>query len=325
MKPRGRRHNRHQHQLVLLLFVTKLLARITNADAAIDLAFASPPPRRLSSLPLMMSPSLSSSLTQLHLQRHCRRSRRRKVLLSTRMPVALASSSKSSFDSIREEFNLNRYSSSLQSITTPSSPPPPSSFTIPINDQQSSKRMIREESLQYAIIDPSPREVAWQKTVAAIVRPMKSLNRAVRQVSSSASAWASGDETKKPSSSSTVTTTNTKKKMGSLILLRCGESSWTKTGRFTGWADPDLVTEGILEMEHASRLLLSEGYEPDIIYTSRLKRAVKSTWIVLNGLGAVYLPVYKSWRLNERHYGTLTGLKKMDAARELGSEVVQAW
>ena len=325
MKPRGRRHNRHQHQLVLLLFVTKLLARITNADAAIDLAFASPPPRRLSSLPLMMSPSMSSSLTEQQLQRHCRRSRRRKVLLSTRMPVALASSSKSSFDSIREEFNLNRYSSSLQSITTPSSPSPPSSFTIPNNDQQSSKRMIRDESRQYAIIDPSPREVAWQKTVAAIVRPMKSLTRAARQVSSSASA--SGNESKKSSSSSssTVTTTNTKKKMGSLILLRCGESSWTKTGRFTGWADPDLVTEGILEMEHASRLLLSEGYEPDIIYTSRLKRAVKSTWIVLNGLGAVYLPVYKSWRLNERHYGTLTGLKKMDAARELGSEVVQAW
>ena len=321
MKPRGKRHNRHQHQLVLLLFVTKLLARITNADAAIDLAFASPPPRRLSSLPLMMSPSLSSSLTQLHLQRHCRRSRRRKVVLSTRMPVALASSSKSSFDSIREEFNLNRYSSSLQSITTPSSP----IKDVLVDNQQSSKRMIREESLQYAIIDPSPREVAWQKTVSAIVRPMKSLNRAVRQVSSSASA--SGNESKKSSSSSssTATTTNTKKKMGSLILLRCGESSWTKTGRFTGWADPDLVTEGILEMEHASRLLLSEGYEADIIYTSRLKRAVKSTWIVLNGLGAVYLPVYKSWRLNERHYGTLTGLKKMDAARELGSEVVQAW
>ncbi|KAL7517719.1 hypothetical protein ACHAWX_002617 [Stephanocyclus meneghinianus] len=73
------------------------------------------------------------------------------------------------------------------------------------------------------------------------------------------------------------------------------------------------------------RLLLSEGYEPDIIYTSRLKRAVKSTWSILNTLNTPYLPVYKSWRLNERHYGALTGLKKMDAAKELGVEVVQAW
>ncbi len=78
-------------------------------------------------------------------------------------------------------------------------------------------------------------------------------------------------------------------------------------------------------MEHAARLLLSEGYEPDIIYTSRLTRAVKSTWAVLNELNAPYLPVYKSWRLNERNYGALTGLKKMDAAKELGVEVVQAW
>jgi len=116
-----------------------------------------------------------------------------------------------------------------------------------------------------------------------------------------------------------------KTKPGSLILLRCGESEWTKEGRFTGWADPDLVEEGILEVEHAGRLLLSEGYEPDIIYTSRLKRAVKSTWTMLNILEAPYLPVYKSWRLNERNYGALTGLRKVDAAKELGFEVVQAW
>jgi 2,3-bisphosphoglycerate-dependent phosphoglycerate mutase len=72
-------------------------------------------------------------------------------------------------------------------------------------------------------------------------------------------------------------------------------------------------------------LLLSEGYEPDIIYTSRLKRAVKSTWTILNALDMPFLPVYKSWRLNERNYGALTGLRKMDAARELGVGVVQAW
>jgi len=114
-------------------------------------------------------------------------------------------------------------------------------------------------------------------------------------------------------------------KPGSLILLRCGESEWTKTGRFTGWADPDLIREGVLEVEHAGRLLLSEGYEPDIIYTSRLKRAVKSTWTIVNALNAPFLPVFKSWRLNERNYGALTGLKKMDAAKTLGMEVVQAW
>ena len=74
-----------------------------------------------------------------------------------------------------------------------------------------------------------------------------------------------------------------------------------------------------------SRLLLSEGYEPDILYTSRLKRAVKSTWTILNALQSSYLPVYKSWRLNERNYGALTGLKKIDAANELGFDVVQAW
>jgi len=114
-------------------------------------------------------------------------------------------------------------------------------------------------------------------------------------------------------------------KPGALILLRCGESEWTKAGRFTGWADVDLVGDGVLEVEHAGRLLLSEGYEPDILYTSRLKRAVKSTWTILNTLSAPYLPVYKSWRLNERNYGALTGLNKMEVGKELGLDVVQAW
>ena len=73
------------------------------------------------------------------------------------------------------------------------------------------------------------------------------------------------------------------------------------------------------------RLLLSEGYEPDVVFTSRLKRAVKSTWTLLNAISAPYLPVYKSWRLNERNYGGLTGLSKMAAAKGLGVDVVQAW
>jgi len=161
---------------------------------------------------------------------------------------------------------------------------------------------ILDESRQYSIIDRRPK---WQR---ALRKPVKLLTKPIA---------------KKVISSKVLR--NKPTKPGSLILLRCGESKWTKTGRFTGWADPDIIQPGILEMEHAARLLLSEGYEPDIIYTSRLTRAVKSTWTVLNELNAPYLPVYKSWRLNERNYGALTGLKKMDAAKELGVEVVQAW
>jgi bisphosphoglycerate-dependent phosphoglycerate mutase len=163
------------------------------------------------------------------------------------------------------------------------------------------KKSILDESRQYSIIDRRPK---WQR---ALRKPVKLLTKPISKVISS------------------KVLRNKPTKPGSLILLRCGESSWTKTGRFTGWADPDIIQPGILEMEHAARLLLSEGYEPDIIYTSRLTRAVKSTWTVLNELNAPYLPVYKSWRLNERNYGALTGLKKMDAAKELGVEVVQAW
>jgi len=112
---------------------------------------------------------------------------------------------------------------------------------------------------------------------------------------------------------------------GSLILLRCGESEWTHAGKFTGWADPKLTDRGVREVEHAGRLLLSEGYDPDVVFTSRLSRAVKSTWTIISALGAPFLPVYKSWRLNERHYGALTGLKKFEAAEVLGAEAVQAW
>lgn len=164
------------------------------------------------------------------------------------------------------------------------------------------KKSILDESRQYSIIDRRPK---WQR---ALRKPVKLLTKPISKVINKSKVLRN-----KPT------------KPGSLILLRCGESKWTKTGRFTGWADPDIIQPGILEMEHAARLLLSEGYEPDIIYTSRLTRAVKSTWTVLNELNAPYLPVYKSWRLNERNYGALTGLKKMDAAKELGVEVVQAW
>eukprot|EP00551_Chaetoceros_affinis_P005348 CAMPEP_0203662630 /NCGR_PEP_ID=MMETSP0090-20130426/529_1 /ASSEMBLY_ACC=CAM_ASM_001088 /TAXON_ID=426623 /ORGANISM="Chaetoceros affinis, Strain CCMP159" /LENGTH=786 /DNA_ID=CAMNT_0050525445 /DNA_START=40 /DNA_END=2400 /DNA_ORIENTATION=- len=114
---------------------------------------------------------------------------------------------------------------------------------------------------------------------------------------------------------------------GTLILVRGGESEFSKNYTFTGWADPDITQDGILQMEHCSRLLYESGYADiiDTVYTSRLKRAIKSAWIIVQEISAPFLPVYKSWRLNERHYGRLTGLCKREAAKTLGSDVVQAW
>lgn len=88
---------------------------------------------------------------------------------------------------------------------------------------------------------------------------------------------------------------------GTLILVRHGESVWNANKTFTGWADPDLSERGQREVEHAARLLLEGGYEIDVCFTSRLKRAIRSAWILLDEMGEVYLPVFKSWRLNERH------------------------
>ena len=92
-----------------------------------------------------------------------------------------------------------------------------------------------------------------------------------------------------------------------------------------GWADPDLTEQGKREVEHAARLLMEGGYHYDIhvVFTSRLKRAIRSTWILLQEFNEVYLPVFKSWRLNERFYGALTGLNKTQTAERLGEELVQ--
>mmetsp|Transcript_6726 Transcript_6726/g.10643 ORF Transcript_6726/g.10643 Transcript_6726/m.10643 type:complete len:918 (+) Transcript_6726:182-2935(+) len=112
---------------------------------------------------------------------------------------------------------------------------------------------------------------------------------------------------------------------GTLILVRHGESAWNKNKTFTGWADPDLTEMGRREMEHAARLLMAGGYKIDVAFTSRLKRAIRSIWILLQELDEVYLPVFKSWRLNERMYGALTGLSKTETAEQLGQELVQEW
>jgi 2,3-bisphosphoglycerate-dependent phosphoglycerate mutase len=112
---------------------------------------------------------------------------------------------------------------------------------------------------------------------------------------------------------------------GTLILVRHGESTWNANKTFTGWADPDLSERGRREVEHAARLLLEGGYDIDVVFTSRLKRAIRSVWIILQEMNQVYLPVFKSWRLNERMYGALTGLCKSDTAEQLGAELVQEW
>lgn len=112
---------------------------------------------------------------------------------------------------------------------------------------------------------------------------------------------------------------------GTLILVRHGESLWNANATFTGWADPGLSERGRREVEHAARLLLEGGYEIDIVFTSRLKRAVMSSWIMLQEMDQIYKPVFKTWRLNERMYGALTGLCKFETAERLGADLVQEW
>jgi len=105
---------------------------------------------------------------------------------------------------------------------------------------------------------------------------------------------------------------------GKLILIRHGESTWNASKLFTGWVDVDLSETGVSEVEHAARLLLERGYRLDVIYTSVLKRAIRSTMILLDELRQTYRPVVKDWRLNERHYGALQGLSKKAVADVMG-------
>lgn len=111
-----------------------------------------------------------------------------------------------------------------------------------------------------------------------------------------------------------------------ILCTTLTESTWNRNKTFTGWSDDaDLTEQGTREMEHAARLLMEQGYEIDVVFTSRLKRAIRSVWILLQELNEVYVPVFKSWRINERHYGSLTGLSKTQTAERLGAELVQEW
>lgn len=114
-------------------------------------------------------------------------------------------------------------------------------------------------------------------------------------------------------------------KPGTLILVRHGESEWNQKKLFTGWVDVDLSQRGRAEIEHAARLLLERGYTIDIAYTSMLKRAIRSSWIILTEINQIYRPCVKSWRLNERMYGALEGVYKPGLAQVYGADTVQQW
>jgi len=110
-----------------------------------------------------------------------------------------------------------------------------------------------------------------------------------------------------------------------LVLLRHGESIWNKENRFTGWTDVDLSEKGIEEAKKAGKTLRSEGFIFDAAFTSVLKRAIRTLWITLDGMDLMWIPVYNSWRLNERHYGALQGLNKSEMAAKYGEDQVLIW
>lgn len=113
--------------------------------------------------------------------------------------------------------------------------------------------------------------------------------------------------------------------MYKLVLIRHGESLWNKSNRFTGWTDVDLSEKGLKEARDAGQLLKDEGFTFDIAYTSVLKRAIRTLWIMLDEMDMMWLPVERSWRLNERHYGALQGLNKSETAEKHGAEQVHIW
>jgi len=113
--------------------------------------------------------------------------------------------------------------------------------------------------------------------------------------------------------------------MYKLVLLRHGESIWNKENRFTGWTDVDLSEKGIQEATNSGKRLKKDGYTFDIAFTSVLKRAIRTLWITLDELDLMWIPVEKSWRLNERHYGALQGLNKSETAQKYGEDQVKIW
>jgi 2,3-bisphosphoglycerate-dependent phosphoglycerate mutase len=110
-----------------------------------------------------------------------------------------------------------------------------------------------------------------------------------------------------------------------LVLVRHGESTWNKENRFTGWTDVDLSDKGRQEAREGGQVLRQDGYVFDVAYTSVLKRAIHTLWSVLDELDQAWIPVHRSWRLNERHYGALQGLNKPETAARFGEDQVKIW
>ncbi|MEM7449908.1 MAG: 2,3-diphosphoglycerate-dependent phosphoglycerate mutase [Pseudomonadota bacterium] len=112
---------------------------------------------------------------------------------------------------------------------------------------------------------------------------------------------------------------------GRLVLCRHGQSDWNRKNLFTGWTDVDLTDTGITEAREAGRTLRDQGFQFDIAYTSVLKRAIRTLWLVLDEMDLMWIPVTRAWELNERHYGALQGLNKAETAAKYGDEQVHIW
>ncbi|XP_028654126.1 phosphoglycerate mutase 2 [Erpetoichthys calabaricus] len=110
-----------------------------------------------------------------------------------------------------------------------------------------------------------------------------------------------------------------------LVIVRHGESSWNQENRFCGWFDADLSEKGLQEAKNGAKALKDAGFQFDVCYTSVLKRAIKTLWTIMEGTDQMWLPVIRTWRLNERHYGGLTGLNKAETAAKHGEEQVKIW
>lgn len=113
--------------------------------------------------------------------------------------------------------------------------------------------------------------------------------------------------------------------MHKLVLLRSADSLWSEENRFAGWTDVGLSEKGVLDSRKAGKILKENGFTFDVGYTSYLKRAIRTLWLILDEMDLMWIPVTRSWRLNARHYGTLEGLKKSDVVKEHGEEKVLSW
>ncbi len=134
-----------------------------------------------------------------------------------------------------------------------------------------------------------------------------------------------GRSLRSPATSSAKRSATTLEMKHTLVLVRHGESTWNMENRFTGWVDCPLSEAGLEEAKKGAVLLRQEGFKFDLAYTSTLKRAIKTLWIILEELDLMYIPIVNTWRLNERHYGALQGLNKQETVDKHGKEQVLIW